>query len=84
MLAFAGLAGALSQGWDGASLLVLGGAGGCCVIALLLAPYLRKFGGYTVPDFLGERFGGSGRPAARRAGGDVVLVPGAGLGAAWD
>lgn len=60
VLAFAGLAGALSQGWDGATLLVLGGAGGLLVIAFLLAPYLRKFGGYTVADFLGERFGGSG------------------------
>jgi len=65
VLAFAGLAGALSQGWDGASLLVLGGAGGLVLIALLLAPYLRKFGGYSVPDFLGERFGGTGvRPLA--------------------
>jgi cation/acetate symporter len=33
--------------------------------AFLLAPYLRKFGGYTIPDFLGERFGGTGlRPLA--------------------
>ncbi|MGH6832043.1 MAG: cation acetate symporter, partial [Methyloceanibacter sp.] len=50
VLAFAGLAGALSQGWDGASLLVLGGGGGMLIIALFLAPYLRRFGGYTVPD----------------------------------
>jgi cation/acetate symporter len=65
VLAFAGFAGALSQGWDGASLLVLGGAGGLLVIAFLLAPYLRKFGGYTVPDFLGERFSGTAvRPLA--------------------
>ena len=65
VLAFAELAGALSQGWDGASLLVLGGGGGVLLIALFLAPYLRKFGGYTVPDFLGERFGGVGvRPLA--------------------
>jgi cation/acetate symporter len=65
VLAFAELAGALSQGWDGASLLVLGGAGGLLIIAFLLAPYLRKFGGYTIADFLGERFGGSGvRPLA--------------------
>ncbi len=65
VLAFAGLAGALSQGWDGASLLVLGGGGGVLLIALFMAPYLRKFGGYTVPDFLGERFGGPGvRPLA--------------------
>jgi len=65
VLVFAELAGALSQGWDGASLLVLGGAGGLLIIAFLLAPYLRKFGGYTIADFLGERFGGSGvRPLA--------------------
>lgn len=65
VLAFAGLAGALSQGWDGASLLVLGGTGGVLLIALFIAPYLRKFGGYTVPDFLGERFDGPGvRPLA--------------------
>lgn len=65
VLTFAGLAGALGQGWDGASLLVLGGGGGMLIIALFLAPYLRRFGGYTVPDFLGERFGGPGvRPLA--------------------
>lgn len=64
-LAFAGLAGALSQGWDGASLLVIGGAGALLVIALFIAPYLRKFGGYTIPDFLAERFGRTGiRPFA--------------------
>jgi cation/acetate symporter len=65
VLAFAGLAGALSQGWDGASLLALGGTGGLLVIAFFLAPYLRRFGGYTVPDFLGERYGGTSvRPLA--------------------
>lgn len=65
VLAFAELAGALSQGWDGATLLVLGGAGGLLIIAFFLAPYLRKFGGYTIADFLGERFGGTGvRPLA--------------------
>ena len=65
VIGFAGLAGPLSQGWDGASLLVLGGVGGLLLISLFIAPYLRKFGGYTVPDFLGERFGGTGvRPLA--------------------
>jgi cation/acetate symporter len=65
VLAFAGFAGALNQGWDGASLLVLGGGGGIVLIAFLLAPYLRKFGGYTVADFLGERFNVPGvRPLA--------------------
>ena len=65
VLAFADLAGALGQGWDGALLLVLGGGGGVLLIAFVLAPYLRKFGGYTIADFLGERFGGTGvRPLA--------------------
>ena len=65
VLAFAELAGALSQGWEGALLPLLGGAGGLLIIAFLIAPYLRKFGGYTIADFLGERFGGSGvRPLA--------------------
>jgi cation/acetate symporter len=57
VLAFAGFAGGLGQDWDGALLLALGGAVSLVAIAVLLAPYLRKFGGYTVPDFLAERFG---------------------------
>ena len=60
MLAFAGLAGALSG--EGAWLLALGGGVSLVAIAFLLAPYLRKFGGYSVPDFLGERFN---RPGIR-------------------
>jgi len=56
VLAFVGLAGALELGWDGALLLALGGGASLIAIAFLLAPYLRKFGGYSVPDFLGERF----------------------------
>lgn len=65
VLAFAGFAGALSQGWDGASLLAIGAAAGLVAVAFLIAPYLRKFGGYTVPDFLGERFNQPGiRPLA--------------------
>jgi cation/acetate symporter len=65
MLAVVGFAGALRQGWDGATLLVLGGGAGVLIIAFLLAPYLRKFGGYSLADFLGERFAISGvRPLA--------------------
>ena len=65
VLAFAALAGSSSHGWEGLVGPVLGGAGGLVVIALLLAPYLHKFGGFTVPDFLGERFGGTAvRPLA--------------------
>jgi cation/acetate symporter len=60
-----GFGAALGQGWDGATLLVLGGAGGLLLAGVLIAPYLRKFGGYTLPDFLAERFEGAGlRPLA--------------------
>ena len=65
VLAFVGLTGGLSQDWEGWTAVLIGGAGGLLLIAFLLAPYLRKFGGYTIPDFLGERFGGTGlRPLA--------------------
>jgi cation/acetate symporter len=65
VLAFAGLGGALSQGWDGASLLALGTVAGLVTVAFMIAPYLRKFGGYSLPDFLGERFNQPGiRPLA--------------------
>ena len=60
MIALTGFAGALSRGLDGASLLVLGGGGGLLLAGFFLSPYLRKFGGYTLPDFLGERFDGTG------------------------
>jgi cation/acetate symporter len=65
ILAFAILAGGLHQGWEGGTAVLVGAAVGILLIAFLLAPYLRKFGGYTIPDFLGERFGGTGlRPLA--------------------
>ncbi len=56
---FVGMAGSLYVlGYDGFSF-VLGWTGGYILVAVLLAPYLRKFGAYTVPDFLGERYGGN-------------------------
>ncbi len=65
VLGFPALAGLLPQGWKGVWLLLLGATGGGLIIAFLLAPYLRKFGGNTVPDFIGERFAGTGiRPLA--------------------
>ncbi|MEJ2756373.1 MAG: VC_2705 family sodium/solute symporter, partial [Gammaproteobacteria bacterium] len=42
-------------GYDNSSFL-MGWTGGYVLLALLLAPYLRKFGKYTVPDFIGDRF----------------------------
>ena len=38
---------------------VLGWTGGYVLVSVLLAPFLRKFGAYTVPDFLGARYGGN-------------------------
>jgi cation/acetate symporter len=55
---FIGTAGVLYlQGYAGLAY-ILGWTGGYCLLALLLAPYLRRFGEYTVPDFLGARYGG--------------------------
>ena len=55
---FIGLAGTLYlQGYGGLAY-VMGWTGGYVLVALLLAPYLRKFGQFTIPDFLAERFGG--------------------------
>ncbi|MBA3903283.1 MAG: cation acetate symporter, partial [Rhodocyclaceae bacterium] len=56
---FIGMAGTLYlTGYDGLAF-VLGWTGGYCLVALFLAPYLRKFGQFTIPDFLGARFGGN-------------------------
>ncbi|GAA6143839.1 sodium:solute symporter family protein [Hydrogenophaga sp. 5NK40-0174] len=55
---FIGLAGTLYlSGYSGLAF-IMGWTGGYCLVALLLAPYLRKFGQFTIPDFLAERFGG--------------------------
>jgi cation/acetate symporter len=55
---FIGTAGVLYlQGFAGLAY-ILGWTGGFCLLALLLAPYLRRFGQYTVPDFLQARYGG--------------------------
>jgi cation/acetate symporter len=45
------------QGYDGLAF-ILGWTGGYVLVALFLAPYLRKFGQFTIPDFLGARYGG--------------------------
>ena len=55
---FLGLAGTLYLGGYNGLAFVIGWTGGYCLVALLLAPYLRRFGEYTIPDFLGARYGG--------------------------
>ncbi|NER36585.1 MAG: cation acetate symporter [Oscillatoria sp. SIO1A7] len=53
---FISMAGLISTlGYDG-SIYLMGWTGGYVLLALLLAPYLRKFGKYTVPDFVGDRY----------------------------
>lgn len=55
---FIGMAGTLYlSGYDGLAF-VMGWTGGYVLVALFLAPYLRKFGQFTIPDFLGARYGG--------------------------
>lgn len=56
---FIGMAGTLYlSGYDGLAF-VMGWTGGYVLVGLLLAPYLRKFGQFTIPDFLGARYGGN-------------------------
>ncbi|MFT2008417.1 sodium:solute symporter family protein [Pontibacter sp. 13R65] len=53
---FISMAGLISfMGYDG-SVYLMGWTGGYVLLALLLAPYLRKFGKFTVPDFVGDRY----------------------------
>jgi cation/acetate symporter len=62
---FIGMAGTIfGLGYDGLAY-VMGWTGGYVLLAVFLGPYLRKFGQYTIPDFLGARYGGS---AARTIG----------------
>jgi cation/acetate symporter len=56
---FIGVAGTLYLTGYGGLAYVMGWTGGYVLVALLLAPYLRTFGQYTIPDFLGARFGGN-------------------------
>ena len=53
---FISMAGLLAMGGYGASAYLMGWTGGYVLLAMLLAPYLRKFGKFTVPDFIGDRF----------------------------
>jgi cation/acetate symporter len=56
---FIGMAGTLYLTGYGGLAFILGWTGGYCLVALFLAPYLRKFGQFTIPDFLGARYGGN-------------------------
>ncbi|OIJ43709.1 sodium:solute symporter family protein [Massilia timonae] len=79
---FISLAGGLYlQGFDGLAF-IMGWTGGFVLVALLIAPYLRKFAQYTVPDFLAARYGGGsgdkgggrGAPVRALAVGATILV----------
>ncbi len=75
---FISLAGGLYlQGFDGLAF-IMGWTGGFVLVALLIAPYLRKFAQYTVPDFLAARYGGGaggrGGPVRALAVGATILV----------
>ncbi len=56
---FIAMAGGLYLGGFDGLAFIMGWTGGYCLVALLLAPYLRKFGQFTIPDFLGARYGGN-------------------------
>lgn len=67
---FIGMAGSLYfGGYDGLAF-VLGWTGGYVLVSILMAPYLRKFGQFTVPDFCGARYGGN----AARTLAVIVLI----------
>ena len=57
---FISMAGLISVGGYANSTYLMGWTGGYVLLAMLLAPYLRKFGKFTVPDFIGDRFYSSG------------------------
>ena len=62
-ISMAGLVAFAMNGYAG-SVYLMGWTGGYVLLALLLAPYLRKFGKYTIPDFVGDRYSESARLVA--------------------
>ena len=56
---FIAMAGTLYLTGYGGLAFIMGWTGGYCLVALFLAPYLRKFGQFTIPDFLGARYEGN-------------------------
>jgi cation/acetate symporter len=57
---FISMAGLIAYNGYGASLFLMGWTGGYVLLAMLLAPYLRKFGKFTVPEFIGDRYYSNG------------------------
>src|SRR3990167_5536261 len=57
---FISMAGLIAAGGYAHSTFLMGWTGGYVLLAMLLAPYLRKFGKFTVPDFIGDRFYSNG------------------------
>ena len=53
---FISMAGMIAFGGYGGSVFLMGWTGGYVLLALMLAPYMRKYGKFTVPEFIGERF----------------------------
>ena len=53
---FLSMAGLIAFAGRDGSVYLMGWTGGYVLLAMLLAPYLRKFGKYTVPDFVGDRY----------------------------
>jgi cation/acetate symporter len=53
---FISMAGLIAYNGYGASVFLMGWTGGYVLLAMLLAPYLRKFGKFTVPEFIGDRY----------------------------
>nr|WP_246283698.1 sodium:solute symporter family protein [Nocardioides perillae] len=62
-ISLAGIVAFANNGYAG-SVYLMGWTGGYVLLALLLAPYLRKFGKYTIPDFVGDRYNESARMVA--------------------
>ena len=62
-ISLAGIVAFANNGYAG-SVYLMGWTGGYVLLALLLAPYLRKFGKYTIPDFVGDRYSESARLVA--------------------
>jgi cation/acetate symporter len=61
---FISMAGLIAFQGYGGSVYLMGWTGGYVLLAVLLAPYLRKFGKYTVPDFVGDRYSETARAVA--------------------